>query len=105
VAGLDDSGMDRAHRDLEDALALDAAEGKRLARVGEVRARHDVAAQRVISVGPVLMERETPQIRMPLGDQAEQVVDLALETAGRERACRQRGEARDRLRDGDEHGH
>jgi hypothetical protein len=32
------------------------------------------------------MERQAPQIRMPLRDQAEQVVDLALETAGRERA-------------------
>src|SRR4029450_2361898 len=66
-AGLDDPGMDRARRDLEEAVALAAAQGKRLARVSEVRARHDVTAQRVISVGPVLMERETPQIRMPPG--------------------------------------
>ena len=50
------------------------------------------------------MEREPSSIRMPLGDQAEQVVDLALETAGRERARRERGKARRGRRDGDEHG-
>src|SRR5258705_332424 len=42
---------------------------------------------------------------MPFGDQAEEIVDLALETAGRERACRERGEAGRPCRDGDEHGH
>ena len=105
VPGLDDSGVDRPHGDLEDALALHAPERERLTRVDEVRAWHGVAAQRVIALRPVLMEREPSSIRMPLGDQAEQVVDLALETAGRERARRERGEAGRPGRDGDEHGH
>ena len=49
VAGLDDAGVHRADRDLEEALALDATEGERLARVDQKSPRGDrVAAQRVI---------------------------------------------------------
>ncbi len=92
VAGLDDAGVDRPHGDLEDALTLDVPERKRLARLDEVGTRHDVTTQRVISLRPVLMECESPKIRMPLGHEAEQVVDLALEAAGGERAGGERSE-------------
>src|SRR2546422_6157818 len=64
VPGLDDPGVDWPHGDLEDSLPLDMPERKRLARVDEVRARHGVAAQWVIALRPVLMEREAPEIRV-----------------------------------------
>src|SRR5262249_8848076 len=103
VARLDDPRVHGAHGDLEDALAVDPLERKRLARVDEVRPRYDVAAQRVVPLRPVLMEGETPEIRVTLRDQAEQVVDLALETAGRERARGEGREAGHRRRDRDEY--
>src|SRR5204863_8382939 len=86
VAGLDDAGMDRSHRDLEQSLALDAAEGEGLPFVAEVGARRRVAPQRVVTLRPELMQREPARIRMGDGHEAEEIVDLALEPARRERA-------------------
>ena len=94
VAGLDDARVHGPHRDLEDALALDAAERKRLARVGELATQRRVAAERVIALGPELVEREAPRIGVAARREAEEVTDLALEPARRERARRERGEAR-----------
>src|SRR3989442_3214632 len=50
------------------------------------------------------MEREAPEVGVSLRDQAEQVVDLALEAAGGERARRERGKGRCGPRDLDEYG-
>src|SRR5438445_4485799 len=105
VPGLDDAGVDRPDGDLEDALTLDMTERKRLARIDEVRARRRVAPQRVIALRPVLMEGQRPEIRMPVRDEAEQVVDLALKAAGCERTRREGGKARCGRRNRDEHGH
>src|SRR5205814_7608444 len=64
VAGLDDAGVHRPHRDLEDAFAFDPPERKRLALVVKVRAGDDIAAERVIIRGPELVEREPAEIGM-----------------------------------------
>src|SRR5439155_896578 len=82
----DDARVHGPHRDLEDALALDAAERERLARVGELAAQRHVAAERVIALGPELVEREAPRIGVAARREAEEVADLALEPARRERA-------------------
>src|SRR5262249_3553557 len=52
VAGFDDPGVDRTDGDLEEAVAFDAAEGKRLSRVGEVPTDRHVAAGGEITSGP-----------------------------------------------------
>ena len=96
VTGLDDAGVDGPHGDLVDALAFDAAERERLTRVDEVGARGHVATQRVVVRRPELMEGETAEIGVAEGNQAEQVVDLALEPARGERARGQRRERRGR---------
>src|SRR5262245_42652934 len=84
LSGLDDPRMDRSDGDLEDALALDPSKRERFAGVGEVRARHRVAAQWVIARRPVLVEGESPEIGVSQRHEAEQIVNLALEAAGRE---------------------
>jgi hypothetical protein len=84
VSGLDDPGVDRPDGDLEDALALDTAKRERLAGIDEVRAGHRVVTQRVIALRPVLMEGQPPEIRVSQRNQTEQIVNLALEEAGRE---------------------
>ena len=104
VAGLDDPGVHRSDRDLEDAFALDAAEGEGLALVPEVTARRRVPPQRMIPRGPELVEGEPAQVRVPDRHEADHVVDLALEPTRRERPRGEGGEPRVLGRDGDEHG-
>src|SRR5262249_36653953 len=78
VAGLDDAGVHGPHRDLEDALALDATEGEWLPLVAEVGSRRRVAAQRMISVRPELMKSQPAQVGMAVRHDAEQIVHLPL---------------------------
>jgi hypothetical protein len=44
----------------------------------------------MVALRPVLVERQPAEIRMASRDEAEEIVDLALEPAGRERARCQR---------------
>ena len=85
VARLDDAGVHRPDRDLEDTFAFDPAERKGLPLVVKVRACDDIAAERVIARGPELVEREPAEVGMAVRHDAEQVVHLALEEARRER--------------------
>ena len=78
VAGLDDAGMDGAHRDLEDAFALDLAElvalaGERRQRGAEV----EVLAEG-IDVRPVVVQRAAAGVGVALELEAEEVLYLAL---------------------------
>ena len=78
VAGLDDAGMNRADRNLEDALPV---RGPVDVPLPLKRRQHGVErkilAQRM-HVGPVIVERHAPWIRMPCGFQAEPILNLAL---------------------------
>jgi hypothetical protein len=103
VAGLDDPRVHRAHRDLEDAGALHAAEREGLPGIDEVAAGHRVPAERVIALGPELMQREPSQFGMARGREPEEIVDLPLEPARRERARGERGEMRRVRRHRDQH--
>src|SRR5262249_60030765 len=101
VAGFDDPGVDRTDGHLEEALAFDAAEGKRLSRVGEVPTDRHVAAVGKITIGPELVDGQAPQVRVADRHEAEEIVDLALEAAGREGTQRERRKSR--LVGGDRH--
>ncbi len=78
VAGLDDAGMNRADRNLKDALAergpIDVPLALKRWQHGVER---KVLAQRM-HVGPVIVQRHAPRIRMPGGFQAEPILNLAL---------------------------
>ena len=93
VPRFDDAGVHRADRDLEDAFALHAPEWEGLALVAEVHTAGDVPAERVIARRPELVERETTEIGMAVGHDAEEVVHVALEEARRERLHGQRRHA------------
>ncbi len=70
MAGLDDAGMDRAHRDLVQAVALDRQE--RIGCLGGGAAG-----------GPQPMVEPGPRIRAALGVEAPQVADRPLQAQGR----------------------
>ena len=91
VAGLDESGVDGADRDLVHAGPLDRHERERPGVGPHRRRRPGVAAHRVPALGPVLVQDEAPQEGVPDGDDAEQIVDLALEPAGRKGQAGQGG--------------
>ena len=82
MAGLDDPGVHGTHGDLEQTVAVDASEGKRLPGVGEVPPGRHVAAKGKVAVRPELVDGQAPQVRVAHGDQSEQIVDLALEATG-----------------------
>ena len=92
VAGLDEPGMHRADGDLVDARALHLDERVRAGVVHHGGRGTRVVAHRVPALGPVLVQHQASQERVADGDDAEQVVHLALEPAGREREVRQRGD-------------
>ena len=78
VAGLDDAGMDRSHRNLEDAfpqrgpvdVALSFERRQHLAQ-GKILAQG-------MNVGPVIVQRDAARIGMSAGFQAEPVLDFAF---------------------------
>ncbi len=78
VAGLDDAGMNRADRNVKDALAVRWPVDVPLAlERGQHGVEREILAQRM-HVGPVIVQRHAPRIRMPGGFQAEPVLNLAL---------------------------
>ena len=79
VPRLDDAGVDRPDRDLDDAVAVQAVE--RLHRRRDARRRRgriEVLAQRVDASRPLLVQDQAARVRVPLGFQAQQVAHLAL---------------------------
>ncbi len=94
VPGFDQPGVDRAHRDLVDPRTLDLDERVGAGVVHHRRRGTGVVAHRVPALGPVLVEDEAPQERVADGNDAEEVVELAFEAAGREGESRQRGHLR-----------
>ena len=83
VAGLDDAGVHRPHRHLEDAFAGHRAEGvERALGTRGTLVVGKVLAQRV-HVGPVVVQRDPAGVGVAFGDEAEHVLHLALEPVGR----------------------
>ena len=78
VAGLDDTGMNRADRNVEDALSVrgpvDVPFALEWRQHGVER---KILAQRM-HVGPVIVERHAPRIGVPGGFQAEPILNFAL---------------------------
>src|SRR5262249_61445656 len=83
VPGLDDAGVHRSNGDFEDAWPLDATKRKWTAVIDDIGARHGVTAERMIAVGPELGERQPTRIGMAGRHEAEEILNLALEPAGR----------------------
>ncbi len=88
MAGLDDAGMDRADRDLMQALAF-----RRQERIGRCGARRGPLAQRVAHA-PAAMVEPGARVRRAGRLQAEQVADRALEPDRRRMLGADRGERR-----------
>ena len=91
MPGLDDAGVNRSDRHLEHTLAGHGSEWMEFS--GD--ARHDaiirkVLAERPRSVRPIVMKRDTCRIRMALGDEAEEIHDLAFEPVRRRMLRRDR---------------
>jgi hypothetical protein len=83
VAGLDDAGVDRPHRHVEDPLAGHRAEG--VERAGGPRhlpVVEEVLAQCPLPLGPVVVKADPGGVGVTLGDEAERVHHLALEPVG-----------------------
>ena len=85
MPGLDEPGVYGADRDLIYAGSFDLDEGERLRAGLHRRRRAGLSAHRVPPVRPVLVQDEAAQEGVPLRDDPEKIVDLALEPAGRER--------------------
>ena len=83
VSRLDEAGMHRANGDLVDAGTLDLDERVGAGVVHHGGRRSGIVPHRVPALGPVLMQDEAPQDGVTDGHDAEQIVDLALEPAGR----------------------
>src|ERR1035438_3394973 len=78
MAGLDDAGMNRADRNMEDALSVCGTVNVPLTlKRGQHSVERKILAQRM-HVGPVIVERHAPGIRMPSGFEAEPILNLAL---------------------------
>src|ERR1019366_3621790 len=96
MPGLDEPGVHGADRDLIHAGSFDLDEREWLS-VGLHRWRRPgLAAHRVPSFRPVLVQDEAAPEGVPGGDDAEQVAELALEPAGREREMGEGGHCRAR---------
>ncbi len=91
MARLDDARVDRAHRDLVDALAADLLEREGLPVVGEV-ARGRILAQREVVRRPERVADQRTRIRVPDGPDPQDVEELPLEAGGR---VVERGQGRD----------
>ena len=95
MAGLDDAGVDRPHREVEDALARDRPIRAEL----PAHARHglpvvEVLPQRPGALRPVVVQGDPVRVGMALGRRPEIVHDLALEPVGHGVPGRDRWEAR-----------
>src|SRR5262245_38392903 len=64
MPGFDDTCVDRPHRDLKDAIPTYLLKRKCLTAIFDSRWLSRIFLQRVITFGPELMQRQTPQIRM-----------------------------------------
>ena len=82
VAGLDDAGVDGAHRDLVHAVALDAHEVVVGERVGRQPGGIEVAAQREGLRGPGAVAQPGARVGRARGADAQQVEERALHAAG-----------------------
>ena len=83
VAGLDDAGVDRAHRHLEHALALDDQVRELLGRLHRrALAGVEALAQRVEALRPAVVHDERPRVGVAGEHDAEQVLRLALVPVG-----------------------
>ncbi len=78
VAGLDDPGVDRADRELVDALAVDLERHEAPLGVGRPDVGRDVLAERVVAARPALVEDEPTRVGVADRDDPEQVARLAL---------------------------
>ena len=103
VSRLDDPRVHRADRDFVDSLPFDADEGEGAPVVREIARRRRVLAERMVVLRPEAVADQGPQVGVPLGQQAEQVADLALVARGRvtDRRDRGKGGFLRRDRDGD----
>ena len=79
---LDDSGMDRPDRNLEDTFALDVAERVLSLLPFQHGIPQEILLQGMRALGPVLVTDQPAQVRMSLGDEAEHVPDFPLVPLG-----------------------
>ena len=78
VARLDDAGMNRADRNLKDALSVGRpVEVPLPLKWGQHGVERKALAQRM-HVRPVIVERHATRIRMPYGFEAEPILNLSL---------------------------
>src|SRR4030095_2414950 len=85
VPGLDEAGVYWSDRNLVYTWSLDREEREGFGGVGERGRGPGVSPQRVPPARPVRVPHEAAGQRVVFGHDAEQVVQLAFETAGRER--------------------
>ena len=80
--------MDRADRELVDAVAVDLERNELARRDRGTLVGRNVLAEWVVAPRPVLVEHEAPAVRMPLWRHAKESADLALvPVSGRDAAC------------------
>ena len=82
VPRLDDSGMDRPDRNLEDPFALELAERVLSLLPFQHGIPQEILLQGMRALGPVLVTDQPAQVRMSLGDEAEHVPDFPLVPLG-----------------------
>ncbi len=103
VSGLDDAGVDGSNGNLKDSFTesgpVDVALAFKLRKYGVDR---EIFAQRV-HVRPVIVQRDAARIGVPLRDQAEPILDLALLPVGGGNGGGQRRENRLGCRNGGTH--
>ena len=79
---LDDAGVNRPDRDLEDSFALDASHRVRLIRVREPSVPRKVLPQRMRARRDVLVVYQTPAVRVAFRPDAEHVLGVPLVPVG-----------------------
>src|SRR6478609_4518360 len=78
MSRLDNPGMDRSHRYFQYPFSFNMAEVMFALLSTEHAVPGEVFSERVCPLWPVFMAYQTPQVRMPLGNQPEHVANLAL---------------------------
>ena len=106
VTRFDDAGVDRADRDLEDALAFGDEVRKLIGGLDRDPPRPvESLAEREDALWPPVVDHERAGIGMPDGDDPEEVLHLALVPVCGRDCRRQRGHLRVRRIHGDEKRH
>src|SRR5258708_24028038 len=95
VARLDDPGVDRPDRDLDDPLAVHAGHGHIVMHdAGDPGAPSEVLAQWMHSMRPIGMEDQPARVRVSLRVEAEEILGLTFVPVRRGNERRDGGERR-----------